>query len=461
MCCLVTFAWPRLSLAQEPESTPDDTRPQSEVVFDDVADSLVVMMEPRWTGQRVLPPEEEARPDLPLARRSLWLPVAVHAERSVPETRVEAILAALEHAYVLTSETNFGLPYTDGGRGDTGGFDLYLAATGRGADAHADGRVGLAFLDTVSSFATLDPGVADEDLESCVAQAFAEASFMSQDPAENAHWRHAYGAWLAYLQTGRPGCGDPISAQQEEPWRSYVVEGADEGAGGALLLEALSLPRDGGSGRFVREAVQLARQRTWQREDLRGSPDLWEALSAIAEHSTDKLPAALLRLASDRYYMGDERRRRGATNLRLGGLDGGARVPLFWSARWSELPKHSPVMTPPLDAYGSAYAEVDVRDAPADAILKVWLRGEFGVEWTMATMRLDAQGRELGRMKAPSRGDVPRGYLPVQLDAGTATVVIVALNLSRRLPDADNIDENVRSFRLIVDAEAPAAAASH
>lgn len=455
--CLLILAGSRQSSAQTPPVRADAAQTQSEHAFDDVADSLVVMMEPRWTGQRVPEPTEEARPDLPVAVRSLWLPLAVHADPSVPSQRVKSTLEALEHAYLLTDATGFGLPWPDGGRGDTGGFDLYLSPTRRGADAHVDLRVSFAFLDGVSTYATVDPRVGDDELESCVAQALAEASFLGQDPAESDHWRHAYGAWLAYAQTGHASCSD-LGQQQEEPWRSYVVEGGDEGAGGAWLLEGLSLQRDGGTGRFVRDMVQLARQRTWQGTQLRGSPDIWEALFAITDHESDKLPATLLRLAGDRYYMGDERRRRGATNPALGSMDVGAAVPLFFQTRWAELPKHSPAMSPALDAYGSAYAAVDVREAPRDAILKVWLRGEIGVEWTMATIRLDADGRELGRMRAPSRGDVPRCYLPVQLDAGTATVVVVALNLSRRLPDADVIDENVRNFRLIFDAEAPARA---
>ncbi|NOY94380.1 MAG: hypothetical protein GXP55_24650 [Deltaproteobacteria bacterium] len=438
----------------------DAGQTQSERIFDDVAASLVIMMEPHWTGARVPHPPEEPRPDLPVAARSVFLPLAVHADASVPRERIEASLRALEHAYLLSQETGFGLPWPDGGRGGTGEFDLYLEPTARGAEVHADAPVAFAFLDAVSSYASVDPEVDADKLESCVAQALAEASFLSQDPAESAQWRHAYGAWLAFAQTGRFGCGDPVASQQLEPWRSYVQDGAEDGGGGALLLEGLSLPRDGGTGRFIREVVQFARQRTWEGSDLRASPDLWETIHAVIEHSSDKLPRSLRRLAADRFFLGNAERRRGATNRALLAADQGVAVPVFWRARWSQLPAHSPTMVPAIEPYGSSYAIVDVRDAAPDSILRVWLRGEYGVEWTMVTMRLDADGRELGRMSAPPRGDVPRGYLPVQLDAGTAAVVIVVLNLSRRLPDADYIDENIRTFRLIVDAEAPASAAA-
>ena len=452
--CMGVGVWLLCSAALAQEQPATD-QAASEQVFDDVADSLVTMMEPRWTGARVPHPDEVPRPDRPLARRSLFLPLAVHADASVPATRVDAVLRALEHAYLLSDAAGFGLPWPDGGRGDTGGFDLYLSPTARGADAYADAPLGFAFLDGVSSYATVDPKVDESRLESCVAQALAEASFLSQDPAEARQWRHAYGAWLAFAQTGSFGCQDPVAAQQEEPWRSYVNDGAEDGAGGALLLEALSLPRDGGSGAFVRDVVQFARQRTWQGEDLRASPDLWETIHAVTEHSSDKLPYVLLRLAEDRYFLGSEERRVGATNRGLFAADMGAEVPLFWRTRWSDLPAHSPTMEPEMEPYGSSYAVVDVRGAPPNAVLRVWLRGEYGVEWSMGTMRLDAEGHERGRMRAPPRGDTPRCYLPVQLDEGTASVVIVALSLSGRLPDADYMDENIRTFQLIVDAEAP------
>lgn len=454
--CLPATTW-----AQNPDAEREQ-RTESARAFDEVADSLVAMMARRWVGPRVPHPEERARPDLPVAARSWLYPLAVHAGEDVAAERVDATLAALEFAYALTTEAGFGLPALDGGRGGTGGFDLYLAPEPDRVTAYPDASTAVEFLDGVMTYAVVDPNLSENELVPCVARALAEASFLSQDPAEPATWRHAYGAWLAVAEMG-DACGEPVAAQQEEPWRSYVVEGAEGGAGGALLLEALALPRDGGTGRFVRDAVQLARQRTWEGDELRGSPDLWEALSAITDHGSEsqKLGRSVLRLAADRYFMGHEERRQGATNRGLLAFDEGGAVPMAFSTSWQQLPKYSPAVAPAIRPYGAAYARVDVRDAPANAILRVWLRGEFGVEWTMATMRLDAHGHELGRMRAPPRGDTPRAYLPVQLDPGTATVIIVGVNLSRRLPDADLPDENIRSFRLIVDKELPGAASTN
>jgi len=104
--CMGVGVWLLCSaaLAQEQPATDQAATDQaaSGQVFDDVADSLVTMMEPRWTGARVPHPDEVPRPDRPLARRSLFLPLAVHADASVPATRVDAVLRALEHAYLLS-----------------------------------------------------------------------------------------------------------------------------------------------------------------------------------------------------------------------------------------------------------------------------------------------------------------------------------------------------------------------
>ena len=55
-------------------------------------------------------------------------------------------------------------------------------------------------------------------------------------------------------------------------------------------------------------------------------------------------------------------------------------------------------------------------------------------------------------MRAPVRQTNPRSYIPLELtDDETASVLIVVTNLGHRIVDADEPDDQVRSFRLIVD----------
>lgn len=115
------------------------------------------------------------------------------------------------------------------------------------------------------------------------------------------------------------------------------------------------------------------------------------------------------------------------------------------------MPAHTPAGVP-LEVFGSAYAWVDVRGAPPGSRLRVWLRGEYGVEWALTGSRIAEDGRELqGHVSAPPRRGDRRSYLPVELTPETTHVMVSVTNLSHRLPDADDPDPNARAYRLIFD----------
>ena len=116
-------------------------------------------------------------------------------------------------------------------------------------------------------------------------------------------------------------------------------------------------------------------------------------------------------------------------------------------------------MTIPQPPHSIQPSDEQTRQASAPgSALSLWHAGEYGVEWSLVAIRLDPNGRELGRMIAPPRRN-PRSYLRLELPAGTAEVVLALTNLSSRIPDADEPDENVRSYRLTIDRAAPIGAA--
>lgn len=418
----------------------------------DYAEALVELTTPRWEGQVVDWPTPQPRPEgMAYVLRSPRRPIAVHAAPGVAVERAERALGALEAAQELLDAAGWPSPYPDGGRGGTGGFDLYLdPRAGRGADAFADAPVPWAFYDAVTSFAVVDPAVARGALPTCVTSAYAQAMLLGQDPAEARPWREATGAFAAWLVTGVLDCEGSVADWQQTPFRSWVGDHEPnvEPSGGALMLLMLSARHDGGTGIFVRELWQLARQRSGDLTGLRGSPDLWQALEADLEAAGGRLNDAMRTVALRRYFTG--RRENPHTPWPLRGLGPHATVPIQFQLAWPALPSRTTPADPPLAPYGSAYARVDVTEAPDDALLRVWLRGEYGVQWSLVAVRLDAEGRELQQVTAPAR-KIPRSYLPVQLDADTAQVLLVVTNLSSRIPDADTPDENVRSFTLILD----------
>jgi hypothetical protein len=401
---------------------------------------------------------------------ALLRPVSVHVDPGVPIEYAERALAALERAHAWMDENGWGAPYPDGGRGGTDGFDLYLrtgpveaepgsadrpAAMAGERDAVPPRaiRIGLdppihwAALDATSSFAELDARV--PELEACAVSAYAQAIVAQQDPAEAPAWRRAIGTFVAYLITGGLGCAaDAIVEAQRAPEQGLVSHAPGSGEAGALLLAAISARHDGGSGRFVRDLVQGARQWTWEGVGLRAEPDVWRSIAHFLEISRDPLPRVVEEVAVGRWFTG-ARSGLGARDLPVlreveSEIEPGAR------AAWARLPRTLFHGVPELETHGSAYAQVDVVGAPEGAHLRVWLRGEHGVRWSMVAIRLDAAGRELGRMRIPIRRE-PRGYLPVELDPRTASVLIVVTNLGAERPDADEPDEAIRGFRLVVD----------
>lgn len=419
--------------------------------LDEWADTVATAVGGRWEGPRVDPPEPRDRPDVPVAARSWLAPVAVHAGPRVPAERVQRALGALEDAWVTLRARGWGTPWPDGGRGGTAAFDLYLApGAAHDADAGADPSVAWSYLDAVSSFAVVHPAVEPAALEACVIDAYAQALLLGTDPAEALQWRRATASWLTRDLTGRWGCDEAVIEQQREPWRSWISDGAGDGSGGALFLEMLSARHDRGTGAFVRDLWQLARQRTWEGDGLRASPDLWEALEVAVEQAGDDLLENVEEFAVARWFGGDPGRERTAPIRAVRTLPPEATTPSFSEdVAWEDLPEHTPPADPPLEPYGSGYLRVDTSDAPPGSVLRIWLRGEYGVRWSMVAVRRDARGRELSRLSAPPRRE-PHSYLVVELLDDTEEVLVAVTNLSSRLPDTDEPDENVRSFKLIV-----------
>lgn len=451
--CLVLGA-PSAAIAQEepsPDDSPEDAPDEPNSVMpgvDDFANALVEMSARTWEGPRTPHPLERDRPELPIVSESLAWPVALHADAQVSAETSARVLHSIEAFAAYLEAGGWPLPLPDGGRGGTQALDIYLAPTELLADAFSDGPITWTYLDAVNSYGRLDPRLAGEDLEVCAAESYALAILLQQDPAEAETWRRAYAAWLTWMWTGRFGCADAVERQQQEPERSWIAGAANRGEGGGLLLAMIDARHGSGSGVFLRELWQLARQRTWEGDALRASPDLWQALHIALELSGERLHDLMTELSVARWWLGERDAHSVFPTLR--GLGSGATVPIFESVTRAELPHYSPT-SPEVEVFGSQYALVDVRGAPPESRLRVWLRGEYGVEWALTGSRLDANGRELGRLSAPPRRGDGRSYLPVELTPDTTHVLVTVTNLSHRLPDADDEDPNARSFRLIYD----------
>jgi len=291
---------------------------------DEMAEAIVAMTSPVWTGPRTPAPDPVPRPvQAELVSRSPYALLAVHADPGVSYETSQRVRWALEQARARLDALGWPQPVSDGDLGGGSELDLYLTSA-LPSGAYSDGIVPWTYLDRASVFAVLGPAVPDSLIDACVTEAYAEAMLLSADPAEAEAWRRATAAWLTWELTGRFGCDDAVYEQQAEPFRSWVEGATGRGAGGAMWLAYLSARHDGDGGQFVRDLWALATQRTWEGVGLRADPDLWSSTETAVERSGDRLLDNIEDLAVLRWFVGRNER----DDWPLAALDGDARVPI-------------------------------------------------------------------------------------------------------------------------------------
>jgi hypothetical protein len=398
-------------------------------------------------------------------RDSLLLPVAVHAESErEAQARLDAALRGLESAYLALEAERWPLAPTDGGREASAGLDLYLraapvfeepppgylterAATPRLVRAFTDVPLAFADYDGVTTFAELAADVPDDRLEACAFQAYVEAALLSADVAEAPSVRRALAVWLTERFTGALGCDEQrVIDEQLHPERGFVAHDPESGEGGVIFLGALAQRHDRGAGTFLPAVFDGMRQWTRDGGDPYGLPDFWWTVGMVLTRAEDDLLRFVRELSVSRWFTGA---RTGGRFRWLDRLPIDATPPAFSTTSWERLPRTLPCELE-VEPYGSAYATVDLASAPEGSRLRVWLEGEFGVQWSLGAVRLDASGRDVAHTFAPAR-DEPRSYLSVELLPGTASVVVVVTNFGARGLDADEVDDHARSFRVVVD----------
>ena len=415
-------------------SMPAGAQAQLEEGIKEWADATSGVTTAIWAGQRVPFPVPEARPAAAYRLESVYRPLAVQAPEGLPVAQTEQVLSALEYAHDVLEAAGWTGDDQDAGAGGTAGRDLYLVhGLEERAAAGLDAVEPFDYLDRGRAFAMLDAAVEPDRLLTCTVSAYVQARLLGLDPAEGISVRRAVGAYAGWLVTGKLGCDDSPERAVEQPWRTLMGEQSSED--GALWLALLGAARDGNRGRVVWQAAQLARQRTWEGEHLRGSPDLWEALDAILKAEGSSFNDAVEDVAVARFD---------ARHVLPG------RPPVWHEMRYEELPARTRPAHPALQTLGSAYAIVHTPGRKAGEQLRVWMRGETRVQWSLVAVRLDAEGRERGRISAPPRRET-KSFVVVDLDEQTERVLLVVTNLSHRLPDADAPDNNTRSAYLIVD----------
>ncbi len=392
--------------------------------LDAYSDAVVGLATTKWTGPRVPAPVPEPRPESLAHADSRSWPLTVHAVADVTPERLLGALRAAEDAFALLFDNGFVSSFGDG----QGARDLYLVdhvevrgssareQANESARAVSDATGNFSALDGTRAFALLDARLPAQRMRACVAQALMDAQLLELDPAEAPPLRRGVAAYFAWLIGGEL-CEDGVAAPEQSPF--------DAPASAEAWFQRLSARQDRNRGVFLFDMWQLARQRTWEGQDLRASPDLFEAIAKVLSLAHESFDAVAGELAEER----------GATPLR--------------TLSFAALPSFPDKRAPPLAVLGSTQLRVSLGEPRPGTRLRAWSRADAG-RYTLSALRLDALGRPLSRLELPPRTS---GQLSVELDARTFAVLVTLTRVADvGLPDPDAPDLELRNAGLIVDA---------
>lgn len=396
-----------------------------------------------WAGPTVAPPLASERPAPQLLASSPDGHLNVHGSPDTLGARgVPAILKALELAAYELPRLGFSPPIPDGGRGGTQGFDLYLVDEEVGAEARSDALDILSPLDGAIAHALMSADLPARLLPACAVDAYAQAALLGLDPAESPRIRRALAAYIAYQITGVAGCEDAIDAWQFSPEEGPFSALLHEGAGGALFLLLLDA-RWGGDGRAPAEILSLARQHTWDGDELRASPDYWEAIETIAGVRQERFADLLVGVATERLFTGEYARR---PELRS--------IPspyAFRRGRPRTYSFHTSASPRGVSPGGAVHAEFSLEGFEDGDALNLWVDGEFGFRFTLAAIVFDEERRELRRFISPPGGSNHRAFVPFIYPEGARTIRLIGVSLGFERPDEDLPPPVARRARFILE----------
>lgn len=434
--------------------TSAPSRAQALPGIDDYARAIAALTARRWEGQRVPFPAEDSRPSLPLAARDPFAPLAVHAPAGTDGATIATALRGARRMLDALADRGYPRPRGDGDLGGGPELDLYLDPSPEPATRDAVYRTisdgpAIGFLDGILAHVVLDGSLAGARLEACAGEAVADALLAQLDPAESPSTRRSLAAALAYAQTGLvDGCTDDALVAQRTPALGLLSPESPR-ASAALFFAFLARRGDRGDGSYLRETFTMARQRTWEGDELRGSPDVFEAIATSARLVDTSLDRYLLDFAALRLGLATPARDRDAWIAGMPRLPSDGQVPIAFEARFSALPIRTAPHAPAIEPTGSAYARIDV-DAETTDHLRVFLRGESFTRWSLVAIALDSTGREKTRVEAPIRDREPDAYTTVELP-GVRTVYLIVTNLGPERADPDRPTTGARTFHLLVD----------
>lgn len=391
---------------------------------------------------------------------STRVPVCVHADRTTPASTSLATLAAAERAWSILTGA-LGLPRPDLDDDDLA-YHLHLVPGVPDLDAtYMVARDVRSRADRARSFGTIDASLhAGCTLDATVARAIARAILMRVAPATSEGTARAQTTYLAELvapcalaysaaevsafqrMSTRTVC-DPRAGEEgtgpDDPLGSHgigagLVQGPLASArfarGAALWWRRVDAAYAARPGALVMATWALSSTRTdvgakrWHDE-----PDAFDVLresfkGALSTGST--IHDLFLDTAIARFFAGS---RDDGLHLReTATLHDAARITLDWDIAW---PTRAQRLAPrvPVHPSGSSYVLIRRAGAPAGSRLRAEITWEEHALFRWAFVKLDAAGRELGRVVIPTTQRATEVQMTLADLANVDSVLLVGTNV--------------------------------
>lgn len=380
---------------------------------------------------------------------STRVPLCVHASVRVPGRAVLDVLSAAERAWeTLSGALGLGSPDVDA---DDLAYHVYLVeGAAEPGVTRVTARDVRSRIDRARTFTVLDANVrAGCRLDALVAREIARADLARVAPATAEGVARAQTTYLAQLMVP---CAFGLEADAAEVFQSRPERAvcdarafelgstADEARtpsrasdafmeGAALFWGRIDWAFGRAPASIVMASWALAPTMTdvgskrWHDE-----PDAFDVLrvsfkNALSTGST--LDDLLLDGAVARAFMGSADDGRHFFPTRT--LGDGARVPLDWDLAWPAKPKRVAPRAPVYPS-GASYLMIHRKGAPAGSRLRVEIAWEDHALFRWALVKLDAEGRELGRVPIPTRERATEVQMTlVDLDA-VDRILLVGVN---------------------------------
>ena len=376
----------------------------------------------------VAPSDAHARPGAPIAYEapptekgpkacSFRTPICVHYAKST--RAVPSILAAAERAWETLSGP-LGVPSPDPDP-ETLSYDLWLRGDALAA-THLSARDVRSRVDRARTFVTIDPNARPGcALDAAVTHAITNAFIARHNPAMDEGTMRAQSAALTNLIVP---CATAFTVDDAFAFQSRPERAAAEGA--AVFWSRIDWAYARTPGGIVTATWSLSPSMTESTTTWRDEPDTFDVLRVTfknALHSGSTIDDLLLDTAIARAFMGaNDDGSHAPETATLGDL---GKVPLDWDIPWPEKPRRL-TQKNAVSPTGASY--VMIKASPGKR-LRAEIAWEEHALFRWAFVKIDAAGRELGRVVIPNRERATETAMTLVEIGNADRIMLVGVNV--------------------------------